>query len=71
MGVRSVVAAEGSDTTRRILAAASEEFAQRGYAGARVRQIVHAAVSVLGQCLVYLFSRGPSTASIPSSRAPK
>jgi AcrR family transcriptional regulator len=42
MGVRNV-AAEGSDTTRRILAAASEEFAQRGFASARVRQIVDAA----------------------------
>jgi AcrR family transcriptional regulator len=43
MGVRNVAAAEGSDTTRRILAAASEEFAQRGFASARVRQIVDAA----------------------------
>jgi AcrR family transcriptional regulator len=43
MGVRSVVASEGSDTTRRILAAASEEFAQRGFASARVRRIVDAA----------------------------
>jgi AcrR family transcriptional regulator len=32
-----------SDTTRRIIAAASEEFALRGYAGARVRNIVQAA----------------------------
>jgi AcrR family transcriptional regulator len=43
MGIRDVVAAEGSDTTRRIIAAASEEFAQRGFASARVRQIVDAA----------------------------
>jgi TetR/AcrR family transcriptional regulator, regulator of cefoperazone and chloramphenicol sensitivity len=43
MGIGSVVAAEGSDTTRRILAAASEEFARRGYASARVREIVDAA----------------------------
>jgi TetR/AcrR family transcriptional regulator, regulator of cefoperazone and chloramphenicol sensitivity len=43
MAVRNVVADESSGTTRRILAAASEEFAQRGFASARVRQIVEAA----------------------------
>ena len=43
MTVRNVVDAEGTDTTRRILAAASEEFARRGFASARVRQIVDAA----------------------------
>jgi AcrR family transcriptional regulator len=43
MAVRNVVAAESSDTTRRILTAASEEFAQRGFASARVRDIVDAA----------------------------
>jgi len=43
MGVGSSVAAEGSDTTRRILMAAAEEFARRGYASARVRDIVQAA----------------------------
>lgn len=43
MGVRGAVVAEGSDTTRRILAAAAEEFARRGYASARVREIVDAA----------------------------
>ncbi len=37
------VAGHDSETTRRILAAASEEFARHGYASARVRQIVDAA----------------------------
>jgi AcrR family transcriptional regulator len=37
------VAGQDSATTRRIIAAASDEFAQRGYASARVRQIVDAA----------------------------
>jgi AcrR family transcriptional regulator len=43
MAVRSAVAVGGSDTMRRILAAAAEEFARRGFASARVRQIVDAA----------------------------
>jgi AcrR family transcriptional regulator len=43
MVVRSDVAAGSSDTSRRILEAASEEFARRGYAATRVRQIVDAA----------------------------
>jgi AcrR family transcriptional regulator len=43
MAARNAVAAEGSDTTQRILAAASEEFARRGFAGARVRDIVEVA----------------------------
>ena len=43
MGDRGVVAAGSGDTAQRILAAASEEFARRGYASARVREIVAAA----------------------------
>ncbi len=34
---------QGNETTRRLLAAASEEFAQHGFASARIRQIVVAA----------------------------
>lgn len=34
---------QNNDTCRRIIAAAAEEFAQRGFASARVRQIVNAA----------------------------
>ena len=34
---------QGNETCRRLVAAASEEFAQHGFAGARVRSIVDAA----------------------------
>lgn len=36
-------ALQGNETCRRLVAAASEEFAQHGYAGARIRNIVDAA----------------------------
>jgi hypothetical protein len=40
MANRDAVAAQGSGTTRRILVRASEVFARRGYAFARVRALV-------------------------------